>query len=130
MLLSFVSYIFLLICVIFRWIIQCLTISNILFFNFCEQKFVQHGPITIAIDCNGLSLLIFEKKMVQLWVWTKICIKQWLVWGFLCPKCDNFACLHTCQDQNEIHLKKWWEDKTNYLSNQTCGKYYYSRNKH
>ena len=57
MLLSFVSYIFLLICVIFRWIIQCLTISNILFYNFCE-----HGPITIAIDCNGLSLLIFEEK--------------------------------------------------------------------
>ena len=28
----------------------------------CEQKFVQHGPITIAIDCNGLSLLIFEEK--------------------------------------------------------------------
>ena len=31
-------------------------------FNFCEQKFVQHGPITIAIDCNGLSFLIFEEK--------------------------------------------------------------------
>ena len=31
-------------------------------FNFCEQKFVQHGPITIAIDCNDLSLLIFEEK--------------------------------------------------------------------
>ena len=32
-------------------------------FNFCEQKFVQHGPITIAIDWNGLSLLIFEEKL-------------------------------------------------------------------
>ena len=30
---------------------------------FCEQKFVQHGPLTIAIDCNGLSLLIFEEKL-------------------------------------------------------------------
>ena len=29
-------------------------IANILLFNFCEQKFVQHGPITIAIDCNDL----------------------------------------------------------------------------
>ena len=29
---------------------------------FVEQKFVQHSPITIAIDCNGLSLLIFEKN--------------------------------------------------------------------
>ena len=37
-------------------------VSNILLFNFCEQKFVQHGPITIDIDCNGLSLLIFEEK--------------------------------------------------------------------
>ena len=37
-------------------------IANILLFSFCKQKFVQHGPITIAIDCNGLSLLIFEEK--------------------------------------------------------------------
>ena len=37
-------------------------VANILPFNFCEQKFVQHGPRTIAIDCNGLSLLIFEEK--------------------------------------------------------------------
>ena len=29
---------------------------------FCEQIFVQHGPITIAIDCNGHSLLIFEAE--------------------------------------------------------------------
>ena len=28
--------------------------------------------------------------------------------SFLCPKCDNFACLHTLQDQNEFHLKKWF----------------------
>ena len=38
-------------------------VANILLFNFCEQKFVQHGPITIAIDCNGLTLLIFEEKL-------------------------------------------------------------------
>ena len=25
--------------------------------------------------------------------------------GFLCPKCDNFACLNTRQDQNVLHLK-------------------------
>ena len=37
-------------------------VASILLFNFCEQKFVQHGPITIAIDCNGLLLLIFEEK--------------------------------------------------------------------
>ena len=37
-------------------------VVNILLFNFCEQKFVQPGPIMIAIDCNDLSLLIFEEK--------------------------------------------------------------------
>ena len=25
--------------------------------------------------------------------------------GFLCPKCNNFACLHTRQDQNALHQK-------------------------
>ena len=38
------------------------SVANILVFNFCEQKFIQHGPITITIDCNGLLLLIFEEK--------------------------------------------------------------------
>ena len=28
--------------------------------------------------------------------------------GFLCPKCDNFDCLHTRQDQNKLHLKRWF----------------------
>ena len=37
-------------------------VFNILLFNFCEQKLVQHGPITVVIDCNGHSLLIFEEK--------------------------------------------------------------------
>ena len=38
-------------------------VANILPFNFYEKKkFVQNGPITIAIDCNGLSLLAFSKK--------------------------------------------------------------------
>ena len=35
-------------------------VANILLFNLCEQKFVQHGPITITIDTIALSLLIFE----------------------------------------------------------------------
>ena len=39
---------------------QMLPISSL--FTFCEQKFVQHGPIAIAIDGNGLSLLIYEEK--------------------------------------------------------------------
>ena len=54
--------------------------------------------------------------MTQLCLWTKIRIKQWLVLGapafqcmragFLCPKCENFACLHTRQYQNELHVKR------------------------
>ena len=37
-------------------------VANIFLFNFCKQKLVQHGPITNAIACNGLTLLIFEEK--------------------------------------------------------------------
>ena len=37
-------------------------VANILLFNFCEHKFVPHGPITITIDCYSLSLLIIEEK--------------------------------------------------------------------
>ena len=55
--------------------------------------------------------------MAQLCLWTEILTKQWLVLGasafqcmrsgFLCPKCDNFACFHTRQDQNDLHVKRW-----------------------
>ena len=27
--------------------------------------------------------------------------------GFRCPKCNNFVCLHTRQDQIELHLNRW-----------------------
>ena len=37
-------------------------VANILLFKFFEQKFMQHGPITVAIHYNGLFLLIFEEK--------------------------------------------------------------------
>ena len=40
-----------------------LNVANILLFNFCEQKFIQHNLIAIAIDCNSLSLLIFKEKL-------------------------------------------------------------------
>ena len=40
-------------------------VVNILLFNFCGQKFAQHGPNTIAINCNGLSLLIFEEGLIM-----------------------------------------------------------------
>ena len=73
-------------------------VANILLLNFCEQNFVQHGPITIAIDYNGLSWLIFEEKWPNYASGPKS--------DFLCLKCDNFACLHTRHDQNELHLKR------------------------
>ena len=37
-------------------------IANCNFDLICEQKFVKHSPITIAIDFSGLSLLIFKEK--------------------------------------------------------------------
>ena len=77
-------------------------VANILLLNFCEQKFVQHTLITIAIDCNGHLLLIFEENWPNYASCAKIRTKQWLILGalafqcihagFLCPKCDNFAC--------------------------------------
>ena len=195
-------------------------VANILLFNFCEQKFVQHGPIMIAIDCNSLSLLIFEEKCPNyasgpksaqnsgsFWIRRLFNVSKWassekkiflakisifcksiagplpnvvqaytqpysfggriklIIWqirhelsvtihvlgassfqcmlaGFLCPICNNFACLHNRQDRNELHLKRWFfflrkstssvsrsqyifvlrKDKTNYLSNQTWAK--------
>ena len=98
-------------CVARRAVLLKSNVANILPFNFCEHKFVQHGPITIAHTQ-------FRRKMAQLCLWTKIHTKQWLVLGasafqcmragFLRLKCDNFARLHTRQDQNELHLKKWF----------------------
>ena len=87
-------------------------VAHILLFNFCEQKFVQHGPITIVIDCNGLSLLIFEEKWPNYTSEPKFApnsdsfVSTCMLAGFLCPKFYNFACLHTRQDQNELHLKR------------------------
>ena len=54
-------------------------VANILLFKFCEQKFIQHGLITIVIDYNGHSLLIFEENKAQLCLWSKIRTKHWLV---------------------------------------------------
>ena len=85
-------------------------VANILLFNFCEQKFVQHDSKTIAIDCGGLSLFIFEEKWPNYACGLKsapnsdsfrvrrlfnVCMRV-----FCSLKCDNIACLHTRQDQN------------------------------
>ena len=85
-------------------------VANILHFNFCEQKFIQHGSITIAIDCNGLFLLLFEEKWPNYSFGPKSAPNSDSFWVrrlsngcvrvFCAPKCDNFACLHTRKDQN------------------------------
>ena len=49
-------------CVVYSAIQLKPNAANILLFNFCELNFIQHAPITIAIDCNGHFLLIFEEK--------------------------------------------------------------------
>ena len=74
--------------------------ANILLFNFSEQTLVQHGLITIAIDCNGLSLLICEENgpIIPLDQNPHQTVTRF--------GCDNFACLHTRQDQNGLHLKR------------------------
>ena len=92
-------------------------VANILLFNFCEQKFVQYGPITIAIDCYGLSLFFFVAKWPNYGSGPKSAPNSnsyWVRRHFnvyvqkKCFKCDNFACLHTRQHQNELHLKRWF----------------------
>ena len=66
------------------------------------QKLIHYSAITIAIDCNGLSLLIFTKQ----WLVFGASAFQCMHAGFLCRKCDNFACLHNRQYQNELHMKR------------------------
>ena len=79
-------------------------VANIPLFNFCEQKFVLHDPITkktgpiMPLDQNPhQTVTVLGASAFQ-------CMRE----GFLCPKCDNFACLHTRQGQNKLHLKRWF----------------------
>ena len=72
----------------------------------------------IFVNKNSLTEIpwSFSKKMAQLCLWTKIRSKKWLIFGassfqckpaeYLWPKWDNFVCLHTHQDQNELHLTR------------------------
>ena len=65
-------------------------VANILLFNFCEQKFVQHGPITIAIDCNGLFLVIFEENGPVMSLDQN---PHQTVFGFGCVGFSMYACI-------------------------------------
>ena len=77
-------------------------VANILLLNFCEEKFIQHSPITFAIDCNGLYLLIFEEKWPNYAFGPKSAPNRDSFWV---RRLFNFSCLHARQDQNELHLK-------------------------
>ena len=71
-------------------------------------------PLTVTASPCSFS----KKNYTQLCLWTKIRTRQWLVLGasayqcmhagFLCPKCNNFDCSYTRQDQTELHLKRWF----------------------
>ena len=124
---------------------------------FVYKKFVQHGPITIAIDCNGLSLLIFEENWPNyasgpksapnsdsFWVrrFFNVCVRVF---------CAPSATILLVSMPAKIKMSFIWKDakigifcksiagplptfvrrkdKTNYLSNQTWTKCYHSRNR-
>ena len=76
-------------------------VASILLFNFCEQKFIQHGPITTAIDCNGLSLLIFKEKWLNYASGQKSALNSesfWVCWLF------NVCVLVFCASNATIFL--------------------------
>ena len=91
-------------------------VANSLLFNFCEKKSRSTWPDNDLHWPQRPFLGHFRRKMIQLCFWNKIRTAQWLALdslafqcmcaGFLCPKCDNFACLHTRQDKNELYLKR------------------------
>ena len=120
-------------------------IANILLFNFCEQKFVRQGPITIAIDCTGLFLLILEEKWPNYASGPKCALNSDSFWvrrlfnvcGLSVAQMRQFA---FSVSRSQVHLAKRYSsvytifvrrmDKTNYLSNFTWAKCYHSRNNH
>ena len=50
---------------------------------------------------HELSVIMLEISTKSFWVRRlfNVCVRVF---------CDNFACLHTWQDRNELHLKKWF----------------------
>ena len=75
-------------------------VANIVLYNFCKQKFVQHAPIMITIDCNGHFLLIFEEKCPNYATGLKFLRRPFsvCVWVFCAPNvkigifCKSIAC--------------------------------------
>ena len=69
----------------------------------CVQLYLTNGFTCSCSLTVTVSSYSFSKKNGPIMPLDK-CLRA----GFLCPKCDNFSCLHTCQDQNELHLKRWF----------------------
>ena len=94
-------------------------VANIFLFNFFVNKnSFKYSPITLAINCNGHSLLICEEKWLNYGSGSEYVLNTdsfWVcrlfnvcVWVFCAPKSNNSACLHTRQDKKELHLKRWF----------------------
>ena len=68
-----------------------------------------HQTVT-RFECVGISMYAcgFSVPQVRKGLVLSASAFQCMRAGFLCPKCDNFACLHKRQDQNELHLKRWF----------------------
>ena len=66
-------------------------VANIPLFNFCEQNYFQHGPITIANDCNGLSLLIIEEKWTNFAIGPKSAVIRFGCVGFSIYACGFYV---------------------------------------
>ena len=124
-------------------------VVNTLLFNFCEQKFVKHGPITLVIEEKSTNYTSGRKSAPKndlFWVHRlfNVCVQvfsapnatilliyppksKWTLSGILSKSiADPLS-----------KAKTYWmiifvqrKDKTNYLSNQTCAKCYHSRKKH
>ena len=58
---------------------------------------------------SKISVTPTSQRPLTLWrtIFVKPLVKYW-IHMYACPKCDNFACLHIRQDQNELHLKRWF----------------------
>ena len=103
---------------VYSYVLLKPNVANILLFNFCEHKFVQHRAITIAIDCNGLPCSFLKKNcpIMPLDQNPHEAVPHF-GFGFSMYACrfsvrkyDNFPCLRTRQDQNEFHLKRYFFD--------------------
>ena len=75
-------------------------------FNVCLRVFCAPNATILLVYIAAkikMSFIIISSQWLVLGASTFQCMPA----GFLCPKCDNFACLYTRQDKKELHLKIW-----------------------